>query len=144
VLDPNHPIACPAHPECAPAATRSVLLLDDEESILVPTARYFRNLGYSVDTAREAEEAEALVQHRCYDLAVLDLRVGPIGGTAGLDVLREVRRRHLTTRVIVLSAYISPEVEAEAWALGANGVLCKPQPLPALACLASALMRVGR
>ena len=78
-----------------PPTTRGhVLLLDDEESILVPTAAYFRSLGFVVDTAREAEEADALVQHRRYDLAVLDLRVGPVGGTAGLDVLREVRRRH--------------------------------------------------
>jgi DNA-binding response OmpR family regulator len=124
----------------APAAKRYVLLLDDEDSILVPTATYFRNLGFAVDTAREAEEADALVQHRRYDLAILDLRVGPVGGTAGLDVLREVRRRHQSTSVIVLSAYISPEVEAEAWALGANAVLCKPQSLPDLARFAVALI----
>src|SRR5215467_3859445 len=105
---------------------------DDEDSILVPTATYFRSLGFNVDTARETEEAEALIEHRTYDLAVLDLRVGPVGGAAGLEVLREMRRRQSATSVIVLSAYISPEVEAEAWALGANGVLCKPQPLPDL------------
>jgi len=121
-------------------AKGSVLLLDDEDSILVPTATYFRSLGFSVDTARESEEAEALIEHRSYDLAVLDLRVGPVGGTAGLEVLREVRRRHKATSVIVLSAYISPEVEAEAWALGANGVLCKPQSLPDLARFALTLI----
>ena len=121
----------------------SVLLLDDEDSILVPTATYFRSLGFNVDTARETEEAEALIEHRTYDLAVLDLRVGPVGGAAGLDVLREMRRRHSATSVIVLSAYISPEVEAEAWALGANGVLCKPQPLPDLARFAFRLMEGG-
>ena len=122
----------------------SVLLLDDEDSILVPTATYFRSLGFNVDTARETEEAEALIEHRTYDLAVLDLRVGPVGGAAGLDVLREMRRRQSATSVIVLSAYISPEVEAEAWALGANGVLCKPQPLPDLARFAFRLMEGER
>jgi DNA-binding response OmpR family regulator len=122
----------------------SVLLLDDEDSILVPTATYFRSLGFNVDTARETEEAEALIEHRTYDLAVLDLRVGPVGGAAGLEVLREMRRRQSATSVIVLSAYISPEVEAEAWALGANGVLCKPQPLPDLARLAFRLMEGGQ
>jgi hypothetical protein len=35
--------------------------------------------------------------------------------------------------VTVLSAYISYEVELEAWALGADSVLCKPQPLPGCA-----------
>ena len=82
-----------------------------------------------MDVAREAEEAEALINHRRYDVAVLDVRVTRYGGTAGLEVLREIRRRDHRTAVIVLSAYISPEVEAEARALGAGGVLRKPHPL---------------
>jgi DNA-binding response OmpR family regulator len=121
-----------------------VLLLDDEPSILLPTATYFRSRGCEVDTAREPEEAEALVQHRRYDLAILDLRVGAVGGAAGLEVLREIRRQNDSTNVIVLSAYVSSEVEEEAWALGASSVLCKPQPLPGLAELAFSLMGYRR
>lgn len=117
-----------------------VLLLDDEEAILAPTAKYFRSLGFTVDTAREPEEAEALVRHRSYDVAVIDLRLNAYGGAEGLEVLREIRQRRLPTRVIVLSAYVSPEVSAEAHALGADGVLRKPQPLPELAHLAFALL----
>jgi CheY-like chemotaxis protein len=123
-----------------PAFGKHVLLLDDEEAVLLPTARYFRSLGCTVDVARESEEAEALVSHRHYDLAILDLRVTRFGGTEGLEVLREIRRRDHATSVIVLSAYISLEVEEEARALGADGVLRKPQPLPDLAHLAFALM----
>jgi CheY-like chemotaxis protein len=120
-----------------------VLLLDDEEAVLLPTARYFRSLGCTVDVARESEEAEALISHRRYDLAILDLRVTPFGGTEGLEVLREIRRRDQATSVILLSAYISPEVEAEARALGASSVLRKPLPLPDLAHLAFALTGVA-
>src|SRR5262249_52867398 len=36
-------------------AGRQLLLLDDEEAILVPTARYFRSLGWMVDLAQEPE-----------------------------------------------------------------------------------------
>ena len=122
------------------AASRHLLLLDDEEAILLPTASYFRGLGFTVDMAREPEEAEALVHHRRYDLAILDLRVSQYGGTEGLDVLREIRRCDRATIVIVLSAYISAEVEAEGRALGASAVLRKPQPLPDLAHLAFVLM----
>jgi len=121
-------------------ATKQVLLLDDEAAVLMPTARYFRGLGCTVDVAREPEEAEALVLHRHYDLAILDLCVTRFGGTEGLEVLREIRRRDHHTSVIVLSAYISAEVEEEAIALGADSVLRKPQPLPDLAHLAFALM----
>jgi CheY-like chemotaxis protein len=125
----------------APCASgKQVLLLEDEEAILHPVGTYFRALGCSVDLAREPEEAAALVSHRHYDLAILDLRVTRFGGTEGLEVLREIRRRDHATSVIVLSAYISLEVEEEARALGADGVLRKPQPLPDLAHLAFALM----
>ena len=122
------------------AARGHLLLLDDEEAILLPTAAYFRGLGFTVDMAREPEEAEALVHHGRYDLAILDLRVSQYGGTEGLDVLREIRRCDRATIVIVLSAYISAEVEAEGRALGASAVLRKPQPLPDLAHLAFVLM----
>jgi CheY-like chemotaxis protein len=128
----------------APLEAKRVLLLDDEEAVLVPTARYFRGLGCAVDVAREPEEAEALVHHRRYDLAILDLRVTRFGGTEGLEVLREIRRRDHKTSVILLSAYISPEVEEEARSLGADGMLRKPQPLPDLAHLAFALMGTPR
>jgi CheY-like chemotaxis protein len=128
----------------AAGAHKRVLLLDDETSILLPMARYFRGLGCNVDVAREPEEAEALVLHRRYDLAILDLCLTRFGGTEGLEVLREIRRSDRGTRVILLSAYISSEVEEEAWALGADGVLRKPQPLPELAQLALALMGTSR
>jgi CheY-like chemotaxis protein len=128
----------------AAGSHKRVLLLDDETSILLPMARYFRGLGCNVDVAREPEEAEALVLHRCYDLAILDLCLTRFGGTEGLEVLREIRRLDRKTRVILLSAYISSEVEEEAWALGADGVLRKPQPLPELAQLALALMGTSR
>ncbi|PYQ22453.1 MAG: response regulator [Acidobacteria bacterium] len=126
------------------ASGKHILLLDDEEAILLPTAKYFRGLGCTVDMAREPEEAEALISHRRYDLVILDLRVTRFGGAEGLEVLREIRRRDHGTSVIVLSAYISPEVEEEARALGADGVLRKPQPLPDLAHLAFALMGMPR
>jgi CheY-like chemotaxis protein len=122
------------------AAGRHVLLLDDEEAILLPTAKYFRGLGWTVDVAREPEEGEALISHRHYDLAILDVRVTRFGGTGGLELLREIRRRDHRTSVIVLSAYISAEVEVEARDLGAAAVMRKPQSLPDLAHLALTLM----
>ncbi len=123
---------------------KQLLLLDDEEAILLPTAKYFRSLGWTVDLAREAEEGEALISHRHYDLAILDVRVTRFGGTGGLELLREIRRRDHGTSVIVLSAYMSTDMEAEARALGAAAVLRKPQSLPDLAHLALTVMEGRR
>jgi len=128
----------------AAGTPRHVLLLDDEEAILVPTAKYFRSLGWTVDLAREAEEGEALISHRHYDLAILDVRVTRFGGTGGLELLREIRRRDHGTSVIVLSAYVSADMEEEARSLGAAAVLRKPQSLPDLAHLALTVMQARR
>ena len=122
------------------AASRRILLLDDETAILAPMARYFQKLDFTVDIASEAEEAEALIAHRHYDLAILDLRLTKFSDAAGLDVLRELRRRDPSTSVVILSAYASREAEEEAVRLGADAVLRKPQPLPNLAQLALALI----
>jgi CheY-like chemotaxis protein len=126
------------------APGRHVLLLDDEEAILLPTAKYFRGLGWSVDCVRDPGEGEALIGRRHYDLALLDVRVSRFGAAGGLDLLREIRRREHRTSVIVLSAYVSPDVEAEARRLGAVAVLRKPQSLPALAHLALTLLEGER
>ena len=123
---------------------RQLLLLDDEEAILLPTAKYFRSLGWTVDLAREAEEGEALISHRHYDLAILDVRVTRFGGTGALELLREIPRRDHRTSVIVLSAYMSSDMEAEARSLGAAAVLRKPQSLPDLAHLALTVMEGRR
>ena len=131
-------------PAPSPAHMRQLLLLDDEEAILLPTAKYFRSLGWTVDLAREAEEGEALISHRHYDLAILDVRVTRFGGTGGLELLREIRRRDHGTSVIVLSAYMSTDMEAEARSLGAAAVLRKPQSLPDLAHLALTVMEGRR
>jgi DNA-binding response OmpR family regulator len=125
-------------------AGKHILLLDDEEPILLPTARYFRGLGFPVDVARTRAEAESLLSRRRYHLAILDLRISGRAGAEGLEVLRAIRRRDHSTSVIILSGYISPEVEARARALGADSVLAKPQPLPALALLGFSLMRAMR
>jgi CheY-like chemotaxis protein len=119
---------------------RRILLVDDEQAILFPIARYFNGLGCSVEKAEEPEEAISLLRRRAYDLVILDLRLTRFGSADGLRVLRDLRERGEATSVIILSAYVSPEVEEEAVRLGANAVLRKPQSLADLAQVALGLM----
>lgn len=118
---------------------RRILLLDDEPSITVPVAQYFRTLGWSVTAAHEPEEAEALLDHDDFDVVILDLWVTRFG-TEGLEVLRAIRERGHLMPVIILTGFASDEVEAEAYRFGADAVLKKPQPLANIAQLALALM----
>jgi CheY-like chemotaxis protein len=117
---------------------KRLLILDDEEAILLPVARYLTERGYSVVTAREPEEAEALLECERFDLVILDLGLTRFGfGRSGLEVLSDLRAHLPWLPVIILSANVAPEVEEEARRLRADAVLSKPQPLAELARIAA-------
>jgi DNA-binding response OmpR family regulator len=112
---------------------KRILLVDDEESILFALRRYFSRLGYAVDTARELEEAEALLANYDYAVVIADLSLTDNGSTEGLEIVRFSRYRSRETRVILLTAYGSPEIEREAMRRGIDAFLHKPKPLPEIA-----------
>jgi DNA-binding response OmpR family regulator len=122
-------------------AQKRLLLLDDEEAILLPLARYFAELGYDVVTSREPEEAEALLENDRFDLVMLDLALTRFG-REGLEVLASIRATHPWMPVIIFSANVCPEIDDEARRMGADAVLGKPQPLDELERVVARL--VGR
>ena len=119
-----------------------LLVLDDEETILWPVAKFFRGLGWEVVASGDPDEAEAVLESQGFAAVVLDLALSQFGRD-GLDVLRSMRHRHPWLPVVILSAYISPEVEAEARQLGADAVLKKPLALPNLAQVVLGLTSVS-
>src|SRR5262245_60032613 len=124
-------------------ATPVVLVVDDDRAVALPIARYFRRLGWSADVASDRAEAEALAAHRRYDLAILDLHLAPWGDAGGLEVLDEIGEASPRTAVVMLSGHVSDAARREAERRGARAVLAKPQPLPELARVASALMEAA-
>ena len=117
-----------------------LLVVDDEESILFAMGDYFRLHGCEVDCAREMEEAEALLAHVRYSAVIADLRLTGIYGTEGLQLISDMRQRCPGTRIILLTAYGSTEIEAEARRRGAHVLLHKPKPLAEIAQIVFALL----
>ncbi len=110
-----------------------ILVVDDEESICFSISEYFKMQGYEVDCAQKREEAEALLEKDGYSVVIEDLRLGGIHNAEGLEIVEFVRVRHPETRIIVLTAYGSSEMEAEARTRGAHAFLRKPKPLSEVA-----------
>jgi CheY-like chemotaxis protein len=117
-----------------------ILIVDDEELIVQAMRKYFAGLGYSVDSAYELEEAQALLGHYKYDLVIADLRLTGIGGVEGLQIVADVHQKCASTRVILLSAYGTPEIERESYQRGADAFLHKPKAMMEIAHVAVNLL----
>jgi DNA-binding NtrC family response regulator len=112
---------------------RTLLIVDDEESILFAMREYFMSQGYRVDCARGLDDTEAFLSSNPYSAIIADLRLGGSRGTEGLEIVDRVRAGCPATRVIILTAYGLPGTEREARRRGADVFLHKPIPLPELA-----------
>ena len=117
-----------------------LLVVDDEESICFSMSEYFSLQGYKVDTASEMEEAEKLLDATNYKVVIQDLRLTMTNNHDGLDMIRLIRAHNPQTRIVVLTAYGSAEIEDEARRCGADAFLRKPKPLSQVAQVVQGLI----
>ena len=124
--------------------SNKLLVVDDEESICFSMSEYFSQHGFKVDTAREIEEAEGLIKETDYQVIIQDLRLGLDPRPDGLEIIKLVHEQNPETRIVVLTSYGSPEVEAEARRAGADAFLRKPKPLSQVAQVIQGLIESPR
>src|SRR6266852_3171469 len=117
-----------------------ILIVDDEQLIVAAMRKYFEGLGYEVDAAHELEEAQALLANRNYDLVIADLRLTGIGGVEGLQIVSDIHHRCADTRIILLSAFGTPEIERESYNRGVDAFLHKPKAMMEIAQIARVLL----
>lgn len=117
-----------------------LLVVDDEESICFSMSEYFSLQGYKVDTASELEEAEKLLGVTNYKVVIQDLRLTMTNSQDGLDMIKLIRAHNPQTRIVILTAYGSAEVEDEARRCGADAFLRKPKPLSQVAQVVQGLI----
>jgi two-component system NtrC family response regulator len=117
-----------------------LLVVDDEESICFSMSEYFSLQGYKVDTASELEEAEKLLGATNYRVVIQYLRLSMTNSQDGLGMIKLIRAQNPQTRIVVLTAYGSAEVEDEARRCGADAFLRKPKPLSQVAQVVQGLI----
>lgn len=110
-------------------ASPSILVVDDEADTCQNLSDILTDLGYHVDTALDGFAALKLARQKCYDIALLDLKMP---GMDGLTLYRELRKICAETVAIVVTAYASKAAAEEALAAGAWQVLPKPVDFPRL------------
>jgi two-component system response regulator RegA len=104
-------------------ATRTVLIVDDDERFAATLAQALARRGWNTRTAHDA--AAALAAAQALDLAatVVDLK---LAAEDGLKLIEPLRREHPTMRIVVLTGYASIATAVKAIKLGADDYLAKP------------------
>jgi DNA-binding NtrC family response regulator len=114
-----------------------LLIVDDDPAVTFPMRRYFSLRSYGVACAATVEEAERLLVSRRFSTVITDLRLSGVDSAEGLDVVRFAREWAPESTIVVMTAYGTPEMEAEARRLGADAVVRKPIALAEVARLAA-------
>ena len=89
----------------------TVLLVDDEPSIVSSLRRLLRGDGYRILTANSGKEGLKLLEEHTVDVIVSDQRMPEM---TGVEFLREVRRLYPDTVRIVLSGYTELQTVTDA------------------------------
>jgi len=106
-------------------ATRHILIVDDETKVAFFLRESLEALGHNfqVVSVSSIEKALQETKRRKFDLIVTDQRMPDMDG---LDLIRQVRARDLDTQFILITAYGSEDLLAQARQLGAYRYFTKP------------------
>ncbi len=108
------------------ACSVRILIVDDEPTILLTLSYALRSNAVEVVTAGRLEQAEAALQKAAFDLVIADVRMSGMLGVEGLELLTYIKRYWPRTKVIVMTAHGSDEVQQDAAARGADRYFTKP------------------
>ncbi|HZI18379.1 MAG TPA: response regulator transcription factor [Pyrinomonadaceae bacterium] len=116
----------------------SILIVDDDESMRLLLAEYFRRLGYGVTELESAEEALEPAVTGGFDCFIFDVSMS---GMSGLELLRRVRDRGVQTPALFLTAHDGIEDKVAGFQAGADDYLAKPFSPRELEVRVEALLR---
>ncbi|WP_340401101.1 response regulator transcription factor [Paenibacillus sp. FSL H8-0079] len=116
---------------------RSVLLIEDEESIRELVSDYFTQSSWDVIEAANGEEALELFETGPADLVIVDLMIPKV---SGWNVCRQIRSRS-TVPIIILTAKSEEENKLLGFELGADDYVTKPFSPRVLVARAETLMK---
>jgi CheY-like chemotaxis protein len=106
-----------------------ILGVDDEPMIGESIAFSLESPHRHVVVAKDGQEALALAAKQKFDVVITDHRMPRTGG---LELVRKLRERNYTGKIVVLSGYLSPENIGTYEELDVDEVVGKPFDLQEL------------
>jgi two-component system nitrogen regulation response regulator NtrX len=101
----------------------SILIVDDEPSILQSLGGLLADEGFEVHTASNGYEALKNIERDSPDLVLLDIWMP---GLDGIDTLQEIRKNNPYIQVIIITGHGTIETAVRATKIGAYDLIEKP------------------
>ena len=105
------------------SAQGKLLIVDDELSVRDSLGKWFREEGYEVGTAENANEALTRLAEHPWDVALVDIKMH---GTDGIELQRRMHEQNPDLMVIIMTGYASVETAVTALKNGAYDYVTKP------------------
>jgi CheY-like chemotaxis protein len=118
----------------------NILLVDDDRNLVTTLSHGLRKaMGKAISVAVCFSDSEALsiLTTQRFDVVISDFNMP---GTLGLELLKQIRRDHPQTSLVLITAFATDTLEEEAHQLGI-GYIAKPFEPPLLVQLIQDLIR---
>jgi len=102
---------------------KSILIVDDEESIREIFRRILEVNGYNVETAETGLQAVEKFKEKYYNLSLLDIRLPDMEGT---ELLNKLHKQSPKTMKIMVTGYPTLENAMKSLNIGADAYVVKP------------------
>ncbi len=117
-----------------------ILLVEDEKKVLRFIKKGLEEEGYAVDSASDGATGLMMGLGGVYDLIILDIN---LPGKDGLGILQELRKKMISTPVLLLTVRAAIEDKVIGLDTGADDYLTKPFAFRELLARIRALLRRG-
>jgi CheY-like chemotaxis protein len=104
-------------------ATAKILVVDDDADAAMNLSDILADFGYQTDLAYRGWDALHLIEHKQYDLALLDFKLPCMNGVELFQRIRQVRPEIIG---VLVTAYAGLSPVANAVETGIRKVLAKP------------------
>jgi two-component system OmpR family response regulator len=115
-----------------------ILLIEDDLKLASFILKGFKEAGFAVDHCADGEDGLHMALSEPYDAAIVDIMLPKLDGFSLID---EMRKRKITTPVIILSAKRSVEDRIKGLQTGSDDYLVKPFSFAELLARVQALIR---
>lgn len=120
-----------------------ILVVEDEEKLAHYLKRALEEVGYAVEIISNGKDALYFIEtcHQEIDAIILDIL---LPDTSGFQICKEIRKQHITTPILMLTAKDQEADKITGLDIGADDYMTKPFSLQELLARVRSLLRRSR